>query len=87
MKASWAESLSAEPYPYPDVELLAQALIAARPDRVLWGTDWPHPAPTPLALPDDARLLDLLGRWVPDEATRRLILVDNPARLYGFDAA
>jgi predicted TIM-barrel fold metal-dependent hydrolase len=49
---------------------------------MVWGSDWPHP--TEKEKPDDAVLFDLLGGWAPDEATRRRILVDNPAKLYGF---
>ena len=69
--------------PYPDVAPFARALVAARPDRMLWGTDWPHPI-CKVPMPNDADLLDLLLDWAPDEAIRRRILVDNPARLYGF---
>ena len=80
---------------YPDAAPLARALIAANPDRVVWGTDWPHPDSvtppgrkatevTPLFQIDDGRLLNQLAVWSPDEATRRKILVDNPALLYGF---
>ncbi len=80
---------------YPDVAPLAQALIAANADRVLWGTDWPHPNPvtppgrkptdvTPLLVIDDGQLMNLLPVWAPDSAIRRKILVDNPARLYRF---
>jgi predicted TIM-barrel fold metal-dependent hydrolase len=80
---------------YSDVTPLAKALIAANADRILWGTDWPHPdsatgpgrKPTDLAPPlviDDGRVLNLLPVWEPDPAVRRKILVDNPARLYGF---
>ena len=80
---------------YPQVAPLATALVAANAERIVWGTDWPHPdsyvipsrKATDIAPPidiDDGRLLGLLADWVPDEATRRLILVDNPARLYGF---
>ena len=61
----------------------AKALIAARPDRLVWGSDWPHPDPAG-AMPDDGRLLDLLADWAGDAATYQQILVDNPARLYGF---
>lgn len=67
---------------YGDVGVLAKALVRAAPERMVWATNWPH-----LALadkPDDANLLDLLLDWVEDEATRRKILVDNPAALYGF---
>jgi predicted TIM-barrel fold metal-dependent hydrolase len=69
--------------PYPDVAPLARALIDTRPDRMLWGTDWPHPI-CKVPMPNDGDLLDLLLDWAPDETTRRRILVDNPARLYGF---
>lgn len=71
--------------PYADVAPLARALLAAAPDRCLWGTDWPHPQfETPDQVPDDGQLLDLLGEWAPEEAARHAVLVDNPARLYGF---
>ena len=78
---------------YADVAPLAQTLIAANPDRILWGTDWPHPNTrpdrrptdvTPLLPIDDGRLLNELPRWAPDPAIRKKILVDNPARLYVF---
>jgi len=68
---------------YPEVTPLAHALIAAAPDRIVWGTDWPHPGAREL-MPDDPALADMLAAWVPDETQRRKILVDNPARLYGF---
>ena len=61
---------------------LARALVAAAPERLVWGTNWPHPNAE--RLPDDAALLDTLAGWAPEEATRRAILVDNPARLYRF---
>jgi predicted TIM-barrel fold metal-dependent hydrolase len=77
---------------FPDVTPIAQAIVAANPDRVVWGTNWPHPgrgtSPTAIAPPypaDDGLMLNLLARWVPDPAIRKKILVDNPARLYGFD--
>lgn len=80
---------------YPDVAPLARALIAANTDRILWGTDWPHPdsasvpgrPPTQVApfLPvDDGHLLNQLPVWVPDSSIRKKILVDNPVRLYAF---
>jgi predicted TIM-barrel fold metal-dependent hydrolase len=79
---------------YPDAAPLAKALIAANSDRILWGTDWPHPTGTPpggkptdvtpLLQIDDGRLLNQLPIWAPDAATRKKILVDNPARLYSF---
>ena len=69
--------------PYADVAPLARYLIARAPDRCVWGSDWPH---TNIEgyMPDDGELLDQLGTWVDDEATLRRILVDNPAKLYGF---
>jgi predicted TIM-barrel fold metal-dependent hydrolase len=77
---------------FADVAPIAQAIVAANPDRVVWGTNWPHPgrgtSPTAIAPPypaDDGRMLNLLAQWLPDPAIRQKILVDNPARLYGFD--
>src|SRR3954453_21484758 len=80
---------------YSDAVPLAQALIAANPERIVWGTDWPHPNSvtpagkkptdvTPLLQIDDGRLLNQLPVWAPDAAIRKRILVENPARLYGF---
>lgn len=68
---------------YPEVTPLARALVATAPERIVWGTDWPHPGARAL-MPEDHVLADLLAEWVPDEAQRRKVLVDNPARLYGF---
>lgn len=72
---------------YPDVTPLARAVIAAAPDRVVWGTDWPHPAVAhlPVDMPNDGDLADLVMEWAPDETQRRKLLADNPARLYGFE--
>lgn len=69
---------------YEDVARLARALARHAPERMLWASNWPHPSAPQDAVPDDADLLDLLLDWAPDEATRRRILVDNPAALYGF---
>jgi predicted TIM-barrel fold metal-dependent hydrolase len=80
---------------FPDVIPLAKALIAANSDRIVWGTDWPHPDSvtppgkkptdvTPLFQIDDGRLLNQLPVWAPEAAIRKKILVDNPTRLYGF---
>ena len=69
---------------YRDVAPLGKALLEVGHDRLLWASDWPHPTETAETMPDDADLLDLLLAWVPDEAARTAILVDNPARLYGF---
>lgn len=80
---------------FPDVAPLARALVAANADRIVWGTDWPHPDSvtppgkkpsdvTPLYQIDDGRLLNQLAVWAQDAAIRKKILVDNPAKLYGF---
>jgi predicted TIM-barrel fold metal-dependent hydrolase len=68
---------------YADTTGIAQAWVRQAPDRVVWGSDWPHPTER-TAKPDDAQLFDLLGQWVPDEAARCRVLIDNPARLYDF---
>jgi len=68
---------------YPDVAPLARALAAVAPDRCVWGTDWPHPNTE--YMPNEGDLADALGNWIPDEETRRNVLVDNPGRLYDFD--
>jgi predicted TIM-barrel fold metal-dependent hydrolase len=72
----------AGPPHYADATAVAQAYVRIAPDRVVWGSDWPHP--TENDKPDDAVLFDLLGAWAPDDTTRRKILVDNPTELYGF---
>jgi 2-pyrone-4,6-dicarboxylate lactonase len=83
VKVSGAERLTAAGPPlYDDVVPYARALIEAAPDRVLWGTDWPHP--NVRHMPDDGDLVDLVAGFAPDEATRHRLLVDNPARLYPF---
>jgi predicted TIM-barrel fold metal-dependent hydrolase len=95
VKISGAYRASTRAPDYADAAPLAQALIAANVERVVWGTDWPHPnsvtAPgrkvtdiTPLRQIDDGALMNQLPVWAPDAATRRTIMVDNPARLYGF---
>jgi predicted TIM-barrel fold metal-dependent hydrolase len=74
---------SHESFPYPDVTDMAKAAIAAAPDRVVWGSDWPH-VMQHRPMPNDGDLLDALAEWAPDAAQRKRILVDNPARLYDF---
>ncbi|HSZ18492.1 MAG TPA: amidohydrolase family protein [Candidatus Acidoferrum sp.] len=79
---------------YPDVAQLARVLVASNPERILWGSDWPHPGLpvpgrsnseiTPFFQIDDGRVLNFLPQWVPDATERKTILVENPARLYGF---
>jgi predicted TIM-barrel fold metal-dependent hydrolase len=95
VKISAAYRISDRAPEYPDVTPLAQTLIAANPQRVLWGTDWPHPDSSrvpgrsafeiaPLLQIDDGRLFNQFPVWAPDENVRRTILVENPARLYRF---
>ena len=81
VKVSGAERISETGPPFADAIPFAQRLIAAAPDRVLWGTDWPHP--NVRWEPDEADLVDLLPRFA-DAAALQRVLVDNPARLYGF---
>lgn len=80
---------------YPDLKPFAQVLISANSDRVIWGTDWPHPNSNPppgrtatelnpVYQIDDGRLMNLLPVWAPDPAVRQKILVENPARLYEY---
>ncbi len=95
VKISGAYRSSTQAPNYPDVTPFAKALVAANPQRVLWGTDWPHPDSAvvagrkntdiaPLLQIDDGALLNQLPVWAPDAALRTRILVSNPAELYGF---
>jgi D-galactarolactone isomerase len=70
---------------YEDVGRLMRILIKQAPERVIWGSNWPHALAEKIGYPNDAALLDLLLDWAPDETVRRRILVDNPAELYGFN--
>lgn len=84
VKLTGPSRLSAQDsFPYPDVTAMAKAAVAAAPDRVVWGSDWPHVMQYK-PMPNDGDLLDALAEWVPDAAQRQRILVDNPAQLYGF---
>jgi predicted TIM-barrel fold metal-dependent hydrolase len=94
VKLSNADTLTRQP-DMSDVTPYAKALISANPQRIVWGTAWPHPSAgavpgrklTDLALhrqTDDGRVLNMLAVWAPDAAMRKMILVDNPARLYGL---
>ncbi len=66
-----------------DTSAIAKAYVKAAPERLVWGSDWPHPT-APGEKPNDAILLDLLAEWAPNKAIRNRILVDNPAKLYQF---
>ncbi|ACA15562.1 amidohydrolase 2 [Methylobacterium sp. 4-46] len=85
VKLSGAYRMSAQPLPYSDTVPFARALMAAAPERCVWGSDWPHVAHWD-PMPNVGDLLDLLAVWVPDEPARHRVLVENPARLYGFPA-
>jgi predicted TIM-barrel fold metal-dependent hydrolase len=81
MKLSGAYMI-AEPPDYTDATKIGRAYVEIAPERMVWGSDWPHP--TEKEKPDDAALFDLLTDWAPDDSTRHRILVDNPATLYNF---
>lgn len=72
------------PPTYADLVRLGREFVKAAPERLVWGSNWPHPGLT-AAKPDDAILFDMMAQWAPDDRTRRRILVDNPALLHGFD--
>ena len=83
VKVCGAERVSSTGPPFTDAVPFAQALIRAAPERILWGTDWPHPN-VGRHMPNDGDLVDLFALMAPDPAVQKKILVDNPARLYGF---
>jgi 2-pyrone-4,6-dicarboxylate lactonase len=82
VKVCGAERVSSAGPPFHDAVPFAQALIETAPDRVLWGTDWPHP--NVRVMPNDGDLVDLVPLFAPDPAQQEQLLVTNPARLYGF---
>jgi 2-pyrone-4,6-dicarboxylate lactonase len=85
MKLSGANRIMARGASFGQVVPIAQALIAKAPDRMIWGTDWPHSDVfEPGKMPNDGDLVDMLLDYAPDETVRRKILVDNPANLFGF---
>jgi D-galactarolactone isomerase len=81
LSGAYLDSRSGPPA-YADATAVARAFVSVAPERMVWGSDWPHP--TEKDKPDDAVLLDLLADWVPDAAARRCVLVSNPETLYGF---
>jgi 2-pyrone-4,6-dicarboxylate lactonase len=84
IKISGANRVSASDLPpYDDVKPMAQALIEAAPERIMWGTDWPHPNKY-VVNPNDGDLVDAFGDWVSDERMRRRIMVDTPAAFYRY---
>ena len=83
VKLSGPMRMSAQPMPHSDITPFVRELVATAPGQMLWATDWPHTTiTTPMA--NDGALADMLLDWIPDEATRRRVLVDNPAKRYGF---
>jgi predicted TIM-barrel fold metal-dependent hydrolase len=93
VKLSATYRISDQPPHYPDAPLIAKALIAANPDRMVWGSNWPHPGRgktrediAPPHPSDDGAQLNQLPGWASEPEMRKKILVDNPARLYGFPA-
>jgi predicted TIM-barrel fold metal-dependent hydrolase len=85
VKISGPERMSASGPPFHDAVPFAQMLIAGAPDRVIWGSDWPHP--NVKIMPNDGDLVDLIPLYAPDEKIRHKLLVDNPVRLFGFAAS
>ena len=77
------DSSKVGPPTYTDVNKVGRAYVQAAPERMVWGSNWPHPNETDK--PNDAMLFDLLAEWAPSEATRHRILVENPETLYGFN--
>jgi len=75
--------ITTAPLPYADTVPAAKALLEANPQRVIWGTDWPH-VMLRGTMPNDGALADVLGDWIPDAALREQVLAENPAKLYGF---
>lgn len=83
LAAPYETSKKGPPY-YDDVGAMAKTFVKAAPQRMMWASNWPMPNPPGGIKPDNAVMLDMLLDWVPDEVTRRKVLVDNPARVYGF---
>jgi predicted TIM-barrel fold metal-dependent hydrolase len=90
VKIAAIDKLSRQPYPFLDVAEIASKLVDAAPDRVIWGSDWPHPDARGLrhgVVPKDEDLAALIPSYAPDAVRQRKLLVENPARLYGFSDA
>jgi 2-pyrone-4,6-dicarboxylate lactonase len=84
LKLSGPMRCTSQPPPYPSLTPLARLFASHAPERMVWGSDWPHVNLEGMVMPNDGDLLDLMLDWVPDEATRNRILVQNPGKLYGF---
>lgn len=85
IKFSGAYIASSDESDYKNLDPFVSRLIEKHSDRIIWGSDWPHV--TEPVKPDDALLANFLKRWMPEELLRRRVLVENPARLYGFDTS
>jgi predicted TIM-barrel fold metal-dependent hydrolase len=85
VKLSGPMRCSQEDYPYAPMTPFAHALVRHAPERLVWGSDWPHVNMNDRRIPNDGDLVDLLAEWVPDEVVRKRILVDNAVRLFGFE--
>lgn len=83
VKLSGTDRNTRQRYPYADAVSFARDLAMYAPERIVWGTDWPHPNHP--AVPNDGELVDLIAEITPNARTRHLMLVDNPAKLFGFD--
>jgi len=85
VKFTGAYRISSQSLPHADTNVFAHALLETAPDRIVWGTDWPHVMTRwTIPMPNDGELADLLVDWIPDAALRRRVLADNPAALYGW---
>ncbi len=84
LKLSGPMRCTDEPPPYPSLTPLAHVFVKHAPERMVWGSDWPHVNLDGMVMPNDGDLLDLLAEWVPDAAVRNRILTQNPKALYGF---
>jgi 2-pyrone-4,6-dicarboxylate lactonase len=86
IKLTGPSRISGGEMPHADVIPVARALVEAAPERMVWGSDWPH-VKLDMEIPNDGDLVDLLAEWIPDAAVRRRVLTDNPTQLYDFAEA
>ncbi|KLU27173.1 amidohydrolase family protein [Caballeronia mineralivorans] len=84
VKISGPMRITMEEPPYPSVVPIARALVKHAPERLVWGSDWPHTNMWDRTMPNDAVLVDTLAQWIDDDATLKRIMVENPSVLYGF---
>ena len=84
VKLSGPMRCTLDEFPYAAMTPFAQALVRHAPQRIIWGSDWPHVNMNERLMPNDGDLVDLIEEWIPDAGTRRRVLVDNPVQLFGF---